>query len=96
MFIAQCHSKYVYIDIPVLILNLCQFCIHFTVLSLIFRSTFSQDVVIDLVGYRRNGHNEIDNPKFTQPIMYQRIDKHLPVLRKYVSELSEKQLVDGL
>ena len=59
------------------------------------RSTFSQDVVIDLVGYRRNGHNEIDNPKFTQPIMYQRIDKHLPVLKTYTAELEAKSIISG-
>lgn len=52
-----------------------------------FRQEFGIDVVIDLVGYRKRGHNEIDQPKFTQPIMYQAIDKHPPVLKSYSTQL---------
>ena len=51
---------------------------------------FSRDVVIDLVGYRKFGHNEIDEPMFTQPIMYSIIKKHSNVLDLYSKKLIEQ------
>ncbi|XP_015269491.1 PREDICTED: 2-oxoglutarate dehydrogenase-like, mitochondrial [Gekko japonicus] len=56
-----------------------------------WRNTFNKDVVIDLVCYRRRGHNEMDEPMFTQPLMYKQIQKQVPVLKKY----ADKLIADG-
>src|SRR5205823_14552057 len=49
-----------------------------------------RDVVIDLIGYRRYGHNETDEPAYTQPTMYERIKGHPPVRRQYADRLVEE------
>ncbi|XP_011169570.1 2-oxoglutarate dehydrogenase, mitochondrial isoform X5 [Solenopsis invicta] len=58
-----------------------------------WRATFHKDVVIDLVSYRRNGHNEIDEPMFTQPLMYRKIRNTLSALDKYANTLIENNVV---
>ena len=58
-----------------------------------WRATWHRDVVIDLVGYRRFGHNEIDEPMFTQPIMYSIIKKHPNVLDIYGRKLLDTGVV---
>ena len=57
--------------------------------ALDFRQQFGRDVVIDLYCYRRYGHNEGDEPSFTQPELYARIDKRPSVTQLYKSELLE-------
>ena len=56
-------------------------------LAVEYRNEFDRDVVIDLVCYRRRGHNEADEPSFTQPLMYKLIDEHTPVRRLYLAHL---------
>src|SRR5205823_1908990 len=48
---------------------------------------FARDAVIDLIGYRRFGHNETDEPAYTQPEMYELIKKHPPVRKLYAQQL---------
>ncbi|SME88154.1 2-oxoglutarate dehydrogenase E1 component [Pseudobacteriovorax antillogorgiicola] len=56
-------------------------------MAVAYRQKFQRDVVIDLIGYRRHGHNETDEPGFTQPQMYKKIKKHPTVLKIYGDKL---------
>jgi 2-oxoglutarate dehydrogenase E1 component len=61
-----------------------------------FRQQFHKDVVVDLVCYRRHGHNEADEPSATQPIMYSVIKKLPPTRELYAKHLVERELIaDG-
>ncbi len=78
-------------DVPIIHVNADDVaaCISAVRLAFAFRQEFGHDVLIDLIGYRRFGHNEADEPAYTQPEMYQAIKKH-PSVR----ELFARQLVD--
>ncbi|HXG75523.1 MAG TPA: multifunctional oxoglutarate decarboxylase/oxoglutarate dehydrogenase thiamine pyrophosphate-binding subunit/dihydrolipoyllysine-residue succinyltransferase subunit, partial [Gaiellaceae bacterium] len=62
-------------------------------LALAYREEFGHDVVVDLVGYRRFGHNEQDEPAYTQPLMAERIARQPPVLATYAAALGAEGLV---
>ena len=57
--------------------------VHCARIAVEFRQQFNRDIVIDMICYRRFGHNEGDEPSFTQPIMYQKIKKHPSTLNVY-------------
>jgi 2-oxoglutarate dehydrogenase E1 component len=52
-----------------------------------YRYQFGTDVVVDLIGYRRHGHSEVDDPTVTQPLMYKAIKEHPPLYRIYAKHL---------
>ncbi len=61
-----------------------------------FRQQFHKDVFIDLLGYRKYGHNESDEPRFTQPILYKIIETHPDPLEIYAKKLEEEQTLPSL
>ncbi|MGB5741056.1 MAG: 2-oxoglutarate dehydrogenase E1 component [Sedimenticolaceae bacterium] len=67
--------------------------IFVTRVALDYRNRFRKDAVIDLVSYRRHGHNEADEPAVTQPMMYQKIRNHQPVRAAYADRLIAAQLM---
>jgi len=66
-----------------------------TRLALAYRQKFKKDVVIDLVCYRRHGHNEADEPAATQPVMYGRIRNHRTTRDLYAETLVQRKLINA-
>jgi len=56
-------------------------------IALEYRYTFGNDVVIDLIGYRRHGHSEVDDPTITQPLLYKAIKEHPPLWQIYGEDM---------
>jgi 2-oxoglutarate decarboxylase len=76
-------------DVPIIHVNAddVEACVAAIRLAMAFRDKFARDAVIDLIGYRRFGHNETDEPAYTQPAMYENIKKHPPVRKLYARRL---------
>jgi 2-oxoglutarate dehydrogenase E1 component len=70
-------------------------CVEAARLAIAYRTTFKRDFLIDLIGYRRHGHNEGDEPGFTQPLMYQKIASHPTVREIWAHTLVQRGLLDG-
>jgi len=70
-------------------------CLAAARLSMMYRETFGHDVVIDLVGYRRYGHNEGDEPAYSQPAMYALISEHPSVRELYQAQLVEAGVISA-
>ena len=79
-------------DIPIFHVNAddAEACLAVVRLAMAFRTRFHGDVVIDLIGYRRYGHNEADEPAYTQPVMYRRIAAHPSVRKVWAEGLAER------
>ena len=69
-------------------------CLEVARIAYAYQNTFEKDILIDLVGYRRYGHNELDQPSFTQPMLYETVDAHPTVRQQWASHLSERGMVD--
>ena len=68
-------------------------CVEAARLAFAYRARFQRDFLIDLIGYRRYGHNEGDEPAFTQPVMYQKIAAHPTVREIWARTLVERGVV---
>ncbi|MFC1661575.1 2-oxoglutarate dehydrogenase E1 component, partial [Gemmatimonadota bacterium] len=84
-------------DVPILHVNADdpEACLSAARLAMAYRARFHDDVVIDLIGYRRHGHNEGDEPAYTQPRQYQVIDAHPTVRTLWARRLQEEDVVEA-
>ena len=84
-------------DAPIIHVNAddVEACLAAARLAMLYRDKFHGDVVIDVVGYRRWGHNEGDEPAYTQPVMYERIKQTPPARQRYAEQLAREGVVDA-
>jgi 2-oxoglutarate dehydrogenase E1 component len=69
-------------------------CVEAARLAVAYRARFQRDFLIDLIGYRRHGHNEGDEPAFTQPLMYQKVSEHPTAREIWARILVERGAID--
>lgn len=86
------------LDSPILHVNAddVEAVIHTIFFAVDFRMRYNKDVFIDLLGYRKYGHNEGDEPRFTQPLLYNIISKHPNVKDIYKKKLEEEGIIDSI
>ncbi|HEX2646779.1 MAG TPA: thiamine pyrophosphate-dependent enzyme, partial [Candidatus Dormibacteraeota bacterium] len=84
-------------DVPIVHVNADdpEACLAGARLAMLYRNKFHGDVVIDVVGYRRHGHNEGDEPAYTQPAMYERIKRTPTVRERYAAQLAREGVVEA-
>ena len=84
-------------EIPVIHVNADdpEACIEAARTGFAYRNKFHKDFLIDLIGYRRYGHNEGDEPSFTQPLMYKKIDEHPTVREIWAGKLIERGEIEA-
>jgi 2-oxoglutarate dehydrogenase E1 component len=82
-------------EIPIIHVNADdpQSCVIAMRIAIAYRQTFCKDFLVDLVGYRRHGHNEGDEPTYTQPTLYDRIKKHQTVRQLWAEQLVREGIV---
>ena len=83
-------------DVPIVHVNADdpEACLSAVRLAMAYRRTFHGDFLVDLVGYRRRGHNEEDEPAYTQPLLYDRIGAQPTVRARYLAQLAADGVVD--
>jgi 2-oxoglutarate dehydrogenase E1 component len=82
-------------EVPIVHVNAddAESCVHVVRLAVDYRAKFGKDFLIDVVGYRRHGHNETDEPAFTQPILYKKIRAHPTPREVWASRLVSEGVV---
>ncbi len=84
-------------DVPIIHVNADdpEACLDAVRLAMAYRAEFDGDIVIDLVGYRRYGHNEGDEPAYTQPVMYEAISRQPSVRARYAEQLMTRGVLSA-
>lgn len=68
-------------------------CLAAVYIAILYRNKFHKDFLIDLIGYRRYGHNEMDEPMATNPLLYEKIKKHETICKLYAKQLESDGII---